>query len=477
MSSRPRWMSHCHAPGARRRSAPVQNLYVAEVHQGAMLKVLDFGVAKAIQDGESATRLATGTATSFHAFTPQYGAPEQFSTDRYGGTGPWTDVYALGLILTELVLGRRAYTGLDLFDLFSEATAVDRPTPRARGADVSDAFETLCAKALAVASRERFGDAGELLAALDLCQQPSLERTQLPQVQPPRALWSLIPPDPRRNRRWWTFLVWAGVIGAAAVGTGVGVFTRFGAGSGGEGEPSVQRKSASSAVTGDAAAARDASAARSYAETGAMVRIPAGAFMMGRADGYPDERPVHRVLLPSFEMDRTEVTVKAYGSCVDAGECRPRVSGKHCELSAKDDHPVNCVDFRQAEAFCRWAGKRLPTEEEWEYAARGPESWTYPWGTEVPSQALLCWKREGTCAVGSFTRGDSPFGLHDMLGNVREWTSSIHRLYDGSGSSDTWRVTRGAHWFDGNPSDVHASARQRSDPGEPYAFIGFRCAR
>ncbi|MBN1611647.1 MAG: protein kinase [Polyangiaceae bacterium] len=149
------------------RDLKPRNLYLAETRQGTVLKVLDFGIAKALHDGEMATRLATGTTSGFEAFTPEYAAPEQFEGKRFGGTGTWTDVYAFGMILTELVLGRRAYQGDSVFALYGEATGPVRPTPRGRGLSVSDAFERLCARALAVNPADRFASANELLEAFD----------------------------------------------------------------------------------------------------------------------------------------------------------------------------------------------------------------------------------------------------------------------------------------------------------------------
>jgi formylglycine-generating enzyme required for sulfatase activity len=220
-----------------------------------------------------------------------------------------------------------------------------------------------------------------------------------------------------------------------------------------------------------------------------MALIPAGTFMMGSAsgEGYHDEHPRHLVRVAAFQMDRTEVTVAAYDACVREGQCtaaaRAGESG-FCNDGYTDraKHPVNCVDYDQAAAFCRWAGKRLPTEEEWEYAARGTDGRAWPWGDE-PASNQLCWelgssgsKAPKTCEVGSFPRGDSPFGLHDMAGNVWEWTSSGYSTDYSKARDDAAKVYRGGSWSYGSPSGVRSALRGRDPPAFRSDFLGLRCA-
>ena len=156
-----------HAQGIVHRDLKPANLFLSETSEGRALKVLDFGIAKAVHEGHRVSELSTQTLRGFGSFSPLYGAPEQFRPDRYGSTGPWTDVHALGLVLTELVAGRRAYGSADPADLVQAATSPVRPTPRRLGANVSEQLEQLCAKALALMPTDRFGDAGETLRALD----------------------------------------------------------------------------------------------------------------------------------------------------------------------------------------------------------------------------------------------------------------------------------------------------------------------
>jgi formylglycine-generating enzyme required for sulfatase activity len=237
-------------------------------------------------------------------------------------------------------------------------------------------------------------------------------------------------------------------------------------------------------------------------EVAGMVSIPAGSFLMGSNDGEADEKPVHRVSVAGFAMDVTEVTTAAYTACVRAGRCSAASTDGYCNYghSDKNNHPINCVDWGQATAYCASVGKRLPTEEEWEYAARGTDGRKYSWGNEEPG-TRACWSRwsnvrpidpwgnkEGTCSVGSCSSG--VFGLKDMNGNVWEWTSTVHSIDYSNSRADTAlrtrpvpleemdaRVRRGGGWYFGDPSDLRSSNRDGFAPSLLDSNLGFRCAR
>jgi formylglycine-generating enzyme required for sulfatase activity len=220
----------------------------------------------------------------------------------------------------------------------------------------------------------------------------------------------------------------------------------------------------------------------------AMVAIPAGTFAMGSIDGDDDERPVHDARVAAFTLGRTEVTVAEYRACLAAGACTPTALEPYCNAARDDraDHPINCVTWEQAAAFCAWAGARLPTEVEWEYAARGPDGRRYPWGSDPPA-AQLCWdgpksdlglgKRRGTCVAGAHPMGTSPFGALDMAGNVWEWTSTFYSDDYTAPGEGPLRVVRGGTWFGYDPHDVRATLRFRVRPEARNYGIGFRCAR
>lgn len=244
-----------------------------------------------------------------------------------------------------------------------------------------------------------------------------------------------------------------------------------------------------------AAAARAASAAAALE----WKDIPAGSFIMGAP--LPGEGPEHPVRIAAFQLARSPVTNAQYRACVEAGACSPAhaADGK-CHIYATsvwdrgplpkaylgDDQPVVCVTWDQARAFSEWAGGRLPSEAEWEYAARGGGRYRYPWGDEKPSSSRAkCSRRVGAQRVCARPKGDSPHGVCDLAGNVWEWTADwYHRSYDGApADGSAWlepatshRVRRGGCL---ETMDDRLRATHRFNFGPEYADIGtgFRPAR
>jgi formylglycine-generating enzyme required for sulfatase activity len=221
---------------------------------------------------------------------------------------------------------------------------------------------------------------------------------------------------------------------------------------------------------------------------GVMVEVPGGTFQMGSTEGDPDEAPVTAVTVTAFAMDATEVTVTAFARCVTAGKCSEPDTGMYCNWHrpGRERHPVNCVDLKQATDYCASVEKRLPTEEEWEYAARGTDGRRYPWKeTEGLPQSQLCWNGEGsdlgkgqrqsTCPVASFPSGRSPFGAFDMAGNVWEWTASAHCPYTRRGCGSKEQVVRGGAWNNVLPQYVRAQHRAVEAAVSRRDNVGFRC--
>jgi serine/threonine-protein kinase len=223
-----------------------------------------------------------------------------------------------------------------------------------------------------------------------------------------------------------------------------------------------------------------------------MVFVPEGEFTMGSNNsGQSDERPEHQVNLDAFWIDQTEVTNAMYEKCVSDGDCQePNNTSSYTHSSYYgnpefDNFPVIYVDWNQANAYCSWAGRRLPTEAEWEKAARGEDAFTHPWGNDLPNNNLLNFNAAigDTTEVGAYPNGASPYGALDMAGNVWEWVSSLYQSYpydanDGRENlSDSGsRPLRGGAWNDVD-NDVRSADRFRFVPTNTVNNLGFRCAR
>jgi formylglycine-generating enzyme required for sulfatase activity len=247
----------------------------------------------------------------------------------------------------------------------------------------------------------------------------------------------------------------------------------------------------------------------------AMVSVPAGPFFMGCNEAVDteceaDEKPGRPIDVAAFHIDRTEVTVAQYAACVKAGACstdgvsmpfwsgkkRPEWAsfcnwGKAEGKAGREEHPINCLTWAQARAYCTWTGKRLATEAEWEKAARGTDKRKYPWGNtgygkatppvaniadeaarkEFPDWTVAAGYYDdgwvGTAPVGSYPAGVSPYGAADMVGNVWEWVQD---------EREAGRVVRGGSWHN-EPGRARASTRTQYAPGSRNEDVGVRCAQ
>ena len=210
-----------------------------------------------------------------------------------------------------------------------------------------------------------------------------------------------------------------------------------------------------------------------------MVLVPAGEFMMGGENGEGDEVPVHyqRIEYP-FWLDRYEITREQYQQCVNAGSCAPILENTYSYLPT---HPVNYVTWYEARDFCAWRGMRLPTEAEWEYAARGVSGWIYPWG-DVWSTTSIAWNQTEVSMVGQFESGASWVGALDMAGNLWEWTSSLYLPYPydvlltENGFETGVRSLRGGSFYYAETIYFRMMDRGYGNASETYFDVGFRCA-
>jgi len=542
-----------HGKGIAHRDIKPANIFVlGDPHRSPTLKVLDFGVAKMMSDNTQLKAAMAKTGMNITSFTPQYGAPEQFSRS-YGATGPWTDVFALALVAVEMMTGRTALEGDDLVQLaFSSGNPQRRPTPRNLGVVVSDAVESVFEKAFAIAPHDRYARAREFWSALEqayggsynsdagfrpsfVSQQVAASPTELAPrpiaiTGPQASVASTSSPQtvnagntPAESSK--TGLIVGSVLGLAGIVIAA-VFVL-----GGKHEPNSDSKlppvaSASSM----AAAAPSPSASATPAALSCpdeMVQIPAGQFFMGSdlKDAAANEKPSHNVSVDSVCMDLYEVTAKKYKACSDVGKCKraptevewPKISEAERKIysplctagdAEKAEHPINCVTWEMADAYCKAYDKRLPTEAEWEFATRGPDGRVYPWGDEPPTAQHLnacdvecmAWGKahhvemtaldkgdDGfatTAPVGKFPAGRSRFGPYDVVGNVWEWVADWYGDYhEGPAKNPTGpaagerKVIRGGAFNGGFEAWLHPSFRYAQVPNAQSHGIGFRCVK
>lgn len=494
------------------------------------VKVLDFGVAKVVAQNTDVQAALAKTGTQLTSFTPQYGAPEQFSRG-YGATGPWTDVFALALVGTELMTGREPMEGTDVVQLaFASSNPACRPTPLTLGAEISEALDAVFRKALAVEPGARFVRAGEFWEAVTRAASDNSPHGNT------RSLGAPVPsaesglPDtanistktqeyaPARKRRYGAIAITA----TAALAAGAVFFLWFAPGNSAPGN----RQGEPPAVLSPTAPPLPEAPVQPPCPEG-MARIPAGQFFMGsdEPDAVPMEKPSHNVALNAYCIDTHEVTLMDYQACSDKGQCRraprhvdwPNITeaqketyGPACNANhpeGRKNHPVNCVDWQMADTYCNQTGKRLPTEAEWEFATRGPDGRIYPWGDEPPTHKHLnacgaecvAWAREReeelgalyeaddgfatTAPVGSFPLGKSKFGPEDVAGNVFEWvadwgapyTSDSQRNPKGPATGER-KIVRGGGWNGAHQNWLRPSFRFAADPQMKSHGFGFRCA-
>jgi formylglycine-generating enzyme required for sulfatase activity len=523
----------CHGLGAAHRQNIVhrdlkpENLFRAESHSADrdfLLKILDFGIAKIKREAD------TGGPTAAIG-SPLWMAPEQLDND--SSVSPATDVWALGLIAFWLLTGKSYWVtpgrpGASMAKLITEIVTKPFPTASERAAELDVVgllppwFDAWFARCVARDQTARFASADEAYQAIEqamggrvvLTPTPGSLAATSPPLSGPISRGSATPatpatplgatdpgvgstvrlepsdpparPEPRRHR----VVVAVGLLAVLCVaGAAIKMALRPA-----EEWPrgALPIGSLPERVGDQAASAPPASVESPW---GRMLRIEGGSFSMGSLDGDPDERPPHAVTVATFELDETEVTVAAYEACVAAGACTRAGQEKGCNsrVAGHERHPINCVDVTQAAAFCQNAKKRLPTEEEWEFAARGgSEQRPYAWGSGEPT-TQACWNRPdsstgGTCVVGAFPSGRSRHGLLDLGGNVWEWTASLYtKQYTrdsgypapvcppGDACGDRDRVARGGGWSDG-ADDLRGANRSRVAPAYRSPLVGLRCA-
>jgi serine/threonine-protein kinase len=498
--------------------------------KGAPL-LTDFGVAKLLDQEDGQTLTGTGVGVG----TPEYMAPEQWTNK----TVPQSDIYGLGVVFYEMVSGRKPYQADTPAALLLKQANDPLPRPAQFAPGLPDAVERVLLKALAKRVEDRYASMAEFAAALEKLAQDTpapVAATAHPAQTPPAAYDQPTRDEPLaptykpqsapQSRRVpaWTWGLGGLVLLAFCVLTVIGLYN-LGAASLAPTE--TRSPTATATFTFTATATRTPTATHTAIPRPTntpvfgigstlpreqdgmlMVYVPAGPFEMGSNEGNISEKPVHTVNLDAFWMDQTEVTNAMYADFLNAmgnqseggvtwldeadEDVRIEKSGSAWQpMGGYGDHPVVEVNWYGAEAYCEWAGGRLPTEAEWEKAARGGlEGKRYPWGDEAPTcqagarngvQYSACNGR--TVSVGTFQ--PNGYGLHDMAGNVWEWVADWYdeNYYRKSPSSNPTgpasggsRVLRGGSW-DYYSFYIRSAVRYRVTPDYTYYSVGFRCLR
>ncbi len=564
-----------HAQKVAHRDVKPANIFVSDVGGKKTTKVLDFGIAKVLSDHRGYTTALESTAMAPTAFTPRYGAPEQFNKQR-GATGPWTDVFALALVLVECVSGRKALEGDDPTQLYiASADPAIRPTLRSRGILVPDAVEAALHKALEVEPKNRYANATDFWADLDAAMKgasPSSGNPSWPGSSKPgskvsasdsmletsefaakhqlletgasskSAFGPTMPVEliktkkesaledtdaaakaaklsTTAERERSSMIGWLAAGSLIFAGGGYFAYRTLNSSATPDPAPSASRSAGPSATTSaprsaDRPGPRPSSTASTKASAKPsvsvlvsaapsvvpsatpsaapsasaavvvappldyedMVKIASGSVVLGE-DGT-------ETAVAAFFIDASEVTARRFKACVNAGGCR----GADTPLGIDDvatwkplcnlgranaqNHPANCVTYSQADAYCTWLGKRLPSEAEWLLAAAGPNKNAYVWGSSAPSCEQACYdKNDGckssepaaTCEVGAHNADKTSLKLQDLSGNVSEWVAAAEA------------ITKGGNFFDG-PALLLLTAREKRPVGYAHPTVGFRCA-
>ncbi len=540
-----------HAAGVVHRDLKPENVFLARskrAQEAYTVKVLDFGIAKVLEEA----RANTGAIGS-----PLWMAPEQ--AERDAPITPATDVWALGLLAFHMCTGRCFWLAakggeLAVRGFLRELVLDPIPSASARAAELgSDAviapeLDAWFARTVARDPSQRYGDAAEAYAALcTLCgfalppahaesKRPSLSdgrsRSDLgsiptsasvasvsaasafPASDPPPRPRAPEPPEPAgppgSSLDPGAVLPVSGLpsgrAALVALGLGVAALTGY-----------LAWRGSGSADVAPVKGEGEGSGVLPYCPKG-MVRVPASEATVGSDAGPREEQPAHPEHVGALCMDVTEVTAGEYRKCVRQKGCR----GGHAEVDWPGitreereawspfcnegregtlEHPMNCVSFEDAVAYCRWVDKRLPTEAQWEVVARGRDGRPYPWGHEPPSPARVnacddgCarvargaletvaarlagddrW--ESTSPTGAFPAGVGPFGTFDMAGNVAEWVDAPFCNYGEQACGTADRVVRGGSWMTSSPAGLRATSRAKASPATRLPDVGFRCVK
>ena len=468
------------------------------IEKNGRILLTDFGIARTM-DATTSTMVGIGT--------PAYMASELV---RGQEPTPQSDIYSLGIVLYEMLTGgerpftgnRATITGSTAEKVRWEQVKLTPESPRKHNKKISLEMEAVVLRCLRKNPRERFGSSMDLLNAV---RQPTAGKAAKKSTSKVSSAKKPAKTRPKKNKAakkatpiskgWY---LWAGLVAATVVIlltqitlpvveipipqtdtlTETDVSTRT---------PPPAHTPTSQATSTPNPNLGIGSTFISEVDGMRMMFVPEGEFLMGSEDGFGDESPQHSVYLDAYWIDQTEVSNTRYQQCVDDGACDPPIYTEYYNDSNYSNHPVVYVSWHNAVDYCQWAGRRLPTEAEWEKAARSDDCRTYPWGDGIDcSRANYgdCDEFPRTSPAGHYPAGASPYGALDMAGNVWEWLGDWYDkdYYDDSPdrnptgpNSGNYRVLRGGSWNDYSDS-IRAALRGGRHQDYPSISDGFRCA-
>jgi len=506
-------LEYVHSQNIINRDVKPSNILLTETGQPMLT---DFGLVKLFGQQEKDSTGLTSSGTGLG--TPDYMAPEQWT----GEPTAQSDLYSLGVVLYEMITGHRPYTADTPAGVLLKQATESLPLPKQYIPDLPKDVESVLLRALAKDPNDRYSDMHtfieelqNLLAGREVIA--STFKTSRLRDQMTGKVKRIQGSDPQSSPQ-------KKFIFPALIITAIGAFVLLLALGGGYWlltTPGIlspistptQRQVLPSPTeipftatlpptimptitpTEEASLPTETPIPEEIRDIKnvPMRLIPAGEFTMGSDDtGDVGSRPAQEVYVDAFYMDKFEVTNEMYDACVYAVECRRPQQGGSATRNTYFANPVYAsfpvlyVDWKMANTYCEWRGARLPTEAEWEKAARGTDARLYPWGNDEPDCNLA--NHVGcvadTTPVDQHEDGQSPYGIYGMAGNVWEWTSTLFKPYpykadDGREDPDSLgeRIARGGSWhvFGGNSGNVRADTRLKLDPGYFGGYVGFRC--
>lgn len=498
-------LEYVHDRNIINRDVKPSNILMTEKGQPMLT---DFGLIKAFGEKDKEMTNLTGSGTGLG--TPDYMAPEQWT----GEATTQSDLYALGVVLYEMITGYRPYIADTPAGVLLKQANEPLPLPKSYIPNLPQDVESVLLIALAKEPANRYPNMHSFVKELQSLlagRAVSASTVKTKRLREQMTSRVKITGGAAARKKWVLPAMVTVVVGAFALlvvgsywilSANPDMFSAVAA-------PTQQTSSPPTEVLSSPTVIQPTETIQTAIPTPTEAPLPAeikdaknvpmrlifaGEFTMGSDDaGGADSRPAHTVYVEAFYIDKYEVTNEMYDACAYAVECRkPLQVGSVTRTTyfnnpVFSNYPAIYLDWKMAKAYCEWRGARLPTEAEWEKAARGTDERIYPWGSKELDCSYVNFAGcvGDTTPVDQHTTGQSPYGVYGMSGNVWEWTSTLFKLYPYSSTDDREdpgapgkRVARGGSWhrFGGNSGNVRTDTRFEVDPGYYGAYVGVRCA-